>query len=527
MIKYYVIVCDFYMEEKMSLSEFFSKNSSVSNKSDNNQGNTEHKQEHSPFEGFRNYTLTWKERYEIAVRFGILVQTEGEKIEVPDFVKVKEISEEEKNKMLADLSKNQEGQLMSHSKVSEFINIEDKLLENGISAGELKDKYLKELTIINLYLHKLIPDYKKDKVKIIIEINKHIKNAIGSAAKNLDSNYIIDFIDVLYNQFGDKIKPGKYNTIITRMAQSDNNQMLLELVRTITEDFDFQDYEMLLTIIEILQKKKVFPPEHEVSLDDYSNDERTRQRYDELKESNDLRNFDLSMLRDIILATDFKEKKSEDIENLIKKLSQLTSKNINDFWIKHSGMKASYETMINRLNKYIEDQNNKKRELNKPSIKERRIFCVTAIAGGASILFLAGSLLNGKTLKSEKPIPTTYVSDHLDKKNSITGKLSENLPIGEGYGVLKKGTKVNIIPGKNPEEFILETPDIVITPEILNDNKLLAKLIEDLLQQQEDIQKQKDSMISDKIDELDEPEEPVEPVDDVDKSGVKYGRDSE
>ena len=61
----------------------------------------------------------------------------------------------------------------------------------------------------------------------------------------------------------------------------------------------------------------------------------------------------------------------------------------------------------------------------------------------------------------------------------------------------------------------------------MNDNKLLAKLIEDLLQQQEDIQKQKDSMISDKIDELDEPEEPVEPVDDVDNSGVKYGRDSE
>lgn len=266
--------------------------------------------------------------------------------------------------MLADLSKNQEGQLMNHSKVSEFIDIEDKLLKSGISAGELKDKYLKELTLINIYLHTLIPDNKKDKSKIIIEINKHIINAIGSAAKNLDSNYIISFIDVLYKQFGDKIKAGiflgKYNTIITRMAQSDNNQMLLELVRTITEDFDFQDYEMLLTIIEILQKKKVFPLEHEVSLDDYSNDERTCQRYNELKSSNDLRNLDLSMLKDIISATDFKEKNPEDIEKFIKKVSNLNSKNLNNFWLQYSGVEATYEVMLERLNNYLDSQNSNK-----------------------------------------------------------------------------------------------------------------------------------------------------------------------
>lgn len=518
----------------MSLSEIFSKKKDISigDRSDNDQEKAEHKQENSPFAGFRNYTLTWKERYEIAVRFGILVKIKGEEIKVPNFVKVKEISEEEKNKMLADLSNNQKGQLMNHSKVSEFIDIEDKLLKSGISAGELKDKYLKELTLINIYLHTLIPDNKKDKAKIIIEINKHIINAIGSAAKNLDSNYIISFIDVLYKQFGDKIKAGaflgKYNTIITRMAQSDNNQMLLELVRTITEDFDFQDYEMLLTIIEILQKKKVFPPEHEVSLDDYSNDERTRQRYDELKSSNDLRNLDLSMLRDIISATDFKEKKPEDIEKFIKKLSNLNSKNLNNFWLQYSGVEATYEVMLERLNNYLDSQDNK-RKIKRPTLfSNRKILYRICFVGGVSVLsFFVGVLFSKKNNINRESTFITYVSDHIEdnaKTKRITGELSENIPIGEGCGFLKKGTKVNIIPSENPEEFILETPDIVITPEILNDNKLLAKLIEDLLQQQEDIQKQKDSMISDKIDELDEPEEPV---DDVDNSGVKYGRDSE
>ena len=312
------------------------------------------------------------------------------------------------------------------------------------------------------------------------------------------------------------------------MAQSDNNQMLLELVRTITEDFDFQDYEMLLTIIEILQKKKVFPPKHEVSLDDYSNDERTRQRYDELKERNDLRNFDLSMLRDIISATDFKEKKPEDIEKIIKKLSNLNSKNLNNFWLQYSGVEATYEVMLERLNNYLDSQDNK-RIIKRPTLfSNRKILYRICLVGGASVLsFFGGVLFSKKNNINRESTFITYVSDHIEdnaKTKRITGELSENIPIGEGCGFLKKGTKVNIIPSENSEEFILETPDIVITPEILNDNKLLAKLIEDLLQQQEDIQKQKDSMISDKIDELDEPEEPV---DDVDNSGVKYGRDSE
>lgn len=494
MIKYYVIVCNFYMEEKMNLSDILSKRKG--NRSDNNQENAEHKQENSPFAGFRNYTLTWKERYEIAVRFGILVKIKGEEIKVPNFVKVKEISEEEKNIMLADLSKNQKGQLMSHSKVSEFLNIEDKLLKNGISAGELKDKYLKELTLINIYLHTLIPDNKQDKAKIILEINKHIINAIGSAAKNLDSNYIIDFIDVLYNQFGDKIKPGKYNTIITRMAQSDNNQMLLELVRTITEDFDFQDYEMLLTIIEILQKKKVFPLEHEVSLDDYSNDERTCQRYNELKSSNDLRNLDLSMLKDIISATDFKEKNPEDIEKFIKKVSNLNSKNLNNFWLQYSGVEATYEVMLERLNNYLDSQNSNKSKRKITGFKkfpfpEKKFLLI------AGISMIIGTLSG---------IGISNVLNNSEEK-SIKGTLSEDLTMNDG-NVLTKGTNVKIILDKKSDTYsIVPDTSLSFDESDITNNRELARIIEDLLKQNEAKSKSINKTVDEKVEDLKEPEE--------------------
>ena len=139
----------------MNLRDIFKKSegSPSTVNTPNNQQSSVNEDENSPFTDLRNYALTWKERYEIALRFGVLIQIEGEKIEVPDFVKVKIIKEDEKNRFIANLPKNQKGQLMKHSEVGKFINIEDKLLNNGISAGSIKDKYLKELTIITIYLH--------------------------------------------------------------------------------------------------------------------------------------------------------------------------------------------------------------------------------------------------------------------------------------------------------------------------------------------------------------------------------------
>ena len=479
----------------MSLSDIFKKRegSPSTVNTPNNQQSSVNEDENSPFTDLRNYALTWKERYEIALRFGVLIQIEGEKIEVPDFVKVKIIKEDEKNRFIANLPKNQKGQLMSHSEVGKFINIEDKLIKNGISAGSIKDKYLKELTTITIYLHQLIPDYIKNKSKIIVEINRQILGVIGNAAENLDSKFIIDCIKVLYSQFGDEIIKKGHRQLIGKVANSDNNKMLLELIKQIIRDFEFKDYAGLVEIIKALQENKIFPPKHEVSLDDYSNDERTCQRYNELKESNDLRNFDLSMLRDIISATDFKEKKPEDIEKFIKKLSKLNSKKLNNFWLQYSGVEATYEVMLERLNNYLDSQNSNKSKRKITGFKkfpfpEKRLLLIAGIS--MTIGILAGVGISNVLNNSEG--------------KSIKGTLSEDLTMDDG-SVLPEGTNVKIILGKGRDTFriVPDTSRNFDEGDITDDRKL-ARVVEGIINQSEGIVSE---TVDEKVADLKEPEE--------------------
>lgn len=362
----------------------------------------EPEKEPSVIEKNARFKFTPIEIYEIALRNGIYIiekrddteKSDVEKVDLPEYVPCVKMTSDEIQEYLKDLNKkqpqNQENNNNSISKESVNTLISEankKLKENGIPAGEYQGKYLQALTFITLYCKKYINinSLTSEDDSFIYDINSTIIDSTGEYTKNIDYEFIVEFLELLRKKFGVELNKDTFPKIISIIVSCDNNRELLEFTKELFNRLSNLKQSETLEILQTLHDKVIFNGNQQVKKEDYSEDADTQKLISDLEEKGNLRNIEFRMLQDILDAIEYREDEAEELKDFIKSIANLNAKEINEYWRRFKGekiletdkTKSTFTIPENRVQKFLKNKTRtpkKRDEISKKKKKDKGIF---------------------------------------------------------------------------------------------------------------------------------------------------------
>lgn len=302
-----------------------------------------------------------KERYKIALKNGIYIMNTDEKLNMDNIKKIiiiniNDIDERQMQKLKRSILFNDNydnmGYSINESIVDNLINkANEKCKQKNLNAGDVVPKLLDKLSVISVYIrnHFTIKQPQIiNKIGVLKIFNKNLlkdaNNEIIKSNINYDDinvTYYINFLDNIYNKYGEQIKSKKLCQMISEIGKANNNETIFNLVKYIQTRCPDIKLKDTIKIMKYLNTEKS------------NNKEKHNER--------------IEKIRDIFINIEEMEIKST--LRTIKKFSKMDSDKLDNYWLNYSDEKSSLSDTNIRLKNFYD-----KPRLKLKVTKEKTVF---------------------------------------------------------------------------------------------------------------------------------------------------------